>query len=522
MATTKGDSPRPAVALTRRDFIKAGAAVGLASTAGGILEACSSTVRKAASVAPAGRDLGAVEHVVILVQENRSFDHYFGSYPAVNGFDRHPSGSPGVFAQDWPGAPADAGGKLLPFHLDTASGDAECIHDLSHAWNAQHMCWDHGANDAFVRTHTSPQFEGPEFGTLTMGYYTRADLPYHYALADAFTICDAYHCSVLGPTHPNRLMLMSGTIDPAGEAGGPVVVTSAAASSIFSVDWKTMPEVLSAKGVSWKFYNPSGPSYLPSSPQSIIVSDNIMLYFRQFSDPSSQLYRNAFGYSFSDDFARDIKTGSLPAVSWVIPPLGYDEHPPAPPARGAWFIDQVLQPLIADEKTWSKTVVFITYDENDGFFDHVVPPTPPAGTPGEYLSVNPLPTEAFGIAGPIGLGFRVPMLVVSPFSRGGYVCSETYDHTSTLAFIAERFGVEVPNVSQWRRKTVGDLTAALPLLGRPATSAPSLPATSQDPPVVQKECQGPQLLELDVGTTPYPVPLSQTMPLQEEGHRLRA
>ena len=110
--------------------------------------------------------------------------------------------------------------------------------------------------------------------------------------------------------------------------------------------------------------------------------------------------------------------------------------------------------LVSNPEVWAKTVLFIMYDENDGFFDHVPPPTPPPGTPGEFLTVDPLPASAYGVAGPIGLGFRVPMLVVSPFSRGGYVCSDIFDHTSQLRFLETRFGVQAPNISAWRRKTV--------------------------------------------------------------------
>jgi phospholipase C len=133
---------------------------------------------------------------------------------------------------------------------------------------------------------------------------------------------------------------------------------------------------------------------------------------------------------------------------------------------GEWFTDQVLSTLVSNPEVWSKTVLFHMYDENDGFFDHVDPPVAPPGTPGEYLSVNPLPADAAGIAGPIGLGFRVPMLVLSPFSRGGHISSQTFDHTSQLRFIEERFGVKAPNLSAWRRSTVGDLTGTLHV-GRP-------------------------------------------------------
>ena len=173
-----------------------------------------------------------------------------------------------------------------------------------------------------------------------------------------------------------------------------------------------------------------------------------------------------------------MRAGTLPQVSWISTPVGYDEHPPAPPFLGEWFTDQVLRTLVSNPEVWSKTVLFHMYDENDGFFDHVDPPVAPPGTAGEYLSVQPLPADADGIAGPIGLGFRVPLLVLSPFSRGGCICSETFDHTSQLRFIEERFGVRAPNISAWRRATVGDLTATLRMAHQDLT-VPPLPPTER-------------------------------------------
>jgi phospholipase C len=135
----------------------------------------------------------------------------------------------------------------------------------------------------------------------------------------------------------------------------------------------------------------------------------------------------------------------------------------------------VLSTVVSNRALWEKTAIIVTYDENGGFFDHVAPPTPPKGTKGEFLTVSKLPAAAKGIRGPIGLGFRVPMVVVSPFSRGGLVCSDTFDHTSTLRFLETRFGVEVPNLSAWRRKVTGDLTSAFNFAAKPNNSRPALP-----------------------------------------------
>ncbi len=492
----------------------------MAGGAAALAAACSSTVKTATAVKPAGSDIGAIEHFVFLMHENRSFDHYFGSYRGARGFDDHKGSDLGAFAPAWSTGPATANGRLLPFHLDTQTTNASCTYDLSHEWSAQHASWNGGKMDRFVATHVSDQFDGPEHGQLTMGYYTRDDLPFYYSLADAFTLCDGYHCSVLGPTHPNRLYSLSGTLDPAGTAGGPVIITNVGNPTKFSVSWETMPERLSAEGVSWKVYNPTGPTYRPESDQVMFWSDNMLLYFKQFSDPSTALHKQAFGSTFTEDFARDVASGNLPQVSWIVPPIGYDEHPPAPPALGEWFSHQVLQALVASPSVWAKTAFFIMYDENDGFFDHVSPPVPPAGTAGEYLTVDPLPTFAKGVAGPIGLGVRVPMLVVSPFSAGGYINSDTFDHTSQLRLLETRFGVEVPNLSDWRRSVTGDLTSAL--TAAVTTAVPKLPDTPQHPALIDAQCTPDQItLEHNAPMAAYPVPPNQTMPTQESGQAKR-
>ena len=277
-----------------------------------------------------------IEHVIFLMQENRSFDHYFGSYKGVRGFDDHPEGSLGAFSQ-----PLAANtnrppiGRQLPFHLDTTTGLGECTHDLTHSWLPQHLSRNGGTMDAFVRTHTSTQFEGPGYGLLTMGYHTRADLPFHYALADAFTLCDGYHCSIMGPYPPEPL---DGDVRHhrpgwrprrSGAHHQPIV-----GCARFSVNWTTVPELLEDAGVSWKTYTPPGAAYRVDNPEVMLVSDAILPYFSQYSNPSSVLYQKAFVPTFPNDFVQDVRSGTLPSVSWIIPPLGYDEHPPSPPSLG--------------------------------------------------------------------------------------------------------------------------------------------------------------------------------------------
>jgi phospholipase C len=453
------------------------------------------------------------------MQENRSFDHYFGTYRGVKGFNDHQGSNLGAFAQPWPanGSTPHAS-QLLPYRIDAATVQAQCAGSSDipiHDWLPQHQSWN-GGRPNFVAVH-SQSSDGPAQGPLVMSYLTRGDVPFYYALADAFTICDNYFCSVIGPTMPNRSYFMSGTIDPAGTHGGPVLHTpgfSDAAQAVGSISWPTMPEQLSAHNVSWKVYQPPGTSVGPVQPIALATGLNNLLYFKQYQQPGSDLYNRAFLPSWPDEFVADVRQGTLPQVSWLLPSIVDSEHPSAAPALGESFVSQVLSTLVANPDVWSKTVLFVTYDENGGFFDHVAPPTPPPGTADEFLTASPLPPKAGGVSGPIGLGFRVPTLVVSPFSRGGYVNSDTFDHTSMLRFLETRFGVPVPNLSAWRRNTVGDLTSTLSF-GSKDTSVPSLPAAAASPPPACPNSNNP--LSLLAAAPPLAIPTNQQMPSQEPG-----
>jgi phospholipase C len=448
-----------------------------------------------------------IEHVVFFVQENRAFDHYFGSHRGVRGFaDPHPprltdgTGLP-VFAQ--PGYPAPGyGGHLYPFHLDVTA-DGECVHDITHEWGPQHRSWNGGRMDGFVREHLADEGNN---GPVTMGYYTRADLPYYYALADAFTICDGYHCSVIGPSDPNHVHIVSATLDPDGHHGGPLITNR---SQNAQVSWTTMPEQLRARGISWKVYSGA------DAANDTVTTDSPFPIFAQYwSDPD--LHARGVATTFPGDFMHDVAAGELPQVSWIYAPIQYSEHPPFSVLWGQDTTDGILKALTSDPALWAKTVLFVTWDENGAFFDHVPPVTAPPGTPGEYLTVNPLPSIADGMSGPIGLGLRVALLIVSPFSSGGFVCSERFDHTSLLRFLETRFGVEVPNLSAWRRSVTGDLTGAFNFAAQPDASLPRLPATSQTPE--SADCAA-ELTEKVTGlpvAPVYPVPPNR-MPGQEPG-----
>ena len=468
--------------MKRRDFLKVGFAASL--------EAFPPSIRRALAL-PASSATGTladVQHVVILMQENRSFDHYFGTLGGVRGFnDRQTAplrGGRSVWEQ-----PDGRGGVVMPFHMSSKLTASQHVRSLPHGWNDGHAAWAGGRYDNWV----------PAKGSLTMGHYTREDIPYHFALADAFTVCDAYFCSLPGSTNPNRSHLMTGTIDPFGAHGGPMKDQPAEGADYqprngppFS--YTSYPERLQAAGVTWRVYqgvDSDGPFPIdaqdairrrddshPEDTSASVSCFNVLRFFKQFAHApeDSPLYLNAMTRRPPNSFEADAKAGTLPQVSWVMPPHNCSEHPKWTPADGAAFISFVLDALTANADTWSKTVLLVMYDENDGFFDHIVPPTPPA-TPAQGASNVDVVAEIHAWDGlPFGLGARVPLLVVSPWSKGGAVCSQVFDHTSVIRFLERRFGVLEPNISPWRRAVCGDLTSAFSFAGSDHR-IPTLPDT---------------------------------------------
>ncbi|MBI2732355.1 MAG: phospholipase C, phosphocholine-specific [Aquabacterium sp.] len=450
--------------INRRQFVRhAGAALGAS-----VLPL---SLQRALAAPAQGGTLGSIAHVVIFSQENRSFDHYFGSMKGVRGFgDDHPmlrqnSGNQSVFMQqDLVGA----GLTHTPFHLDTS-----CVYDVAHDWSTQQTAYNKGRMDAWLIAK----------GPFTMGYYQRSDIPWHYALADAFTLCDHYFCSTRTSTDPNRLYLMSGTLDPQGRNGGP-----ATSNSFGDLTWTTYPERLQAAGISWRMYQ-----------EQDNYDDNALAWFKQFktAQPGSPLFENGMKRRTIADFRHDVMNDQLPAVSWIIAPEALSEHPRGQPNAGAHYVNQYLDALASNPAVWAKTVFILTYDENGGFFDHVSPPVPLPGTPDEFVNGES-----------IGLGFRVPTIVCSPWSRGGWVASETFDHTSILQFLEKWTGVSEPNISAWRRQVCGDLTSCFDFKVSD-TSRPVLPDTASLASASQGQC-----------STLLPLPAySSTMPAQEAGQK---
>jgi phospholipase C len=440
--------------------------------------------------------LSEIKHVVVLMQENRSFDHYFGTMPGVRGFADStgvtlPSGK-SVFYQPDADNPDS---YLLPFHADTQSTSAQNLPSNSHSWGPQHDCWDNGKMDGFVSAHLAADGVA---GQYTMAYFQRDDIPFHWALADAFTICDGYHCSMMGPTWPNRLYLMTGQVDPAGVAGGPVYSNYVPTEGY---TWKTYPEMLTDADVSWKIYQ-----------EIDNYGMNVVEYFDQYQNASvsSPLYQNAMKIFQAGQFEYDAMHDQLPTVSWIIPTSYQSEHPDYMPAAGADFIASKINAIASNPDVFAKTVFVLIYDENDGFFDHVTPPTPAAGTAAEFITVDK-------VSDPIGLGFRVPCIIVSPWTLGGFVCHDTFDHTSVIQLLEQVTGVTNPKISQWRRQTVGDLTSALGAY--PNGRFPRLPGTTAQLEAAENQLQFP-LPAIPGASQTFPVQPPGTKPVTKAGASL--
>ncbi|WP_034991896.1 phosphocholine-specific phospholipase C [Beijerinckia mobilis] len=495
----------------RRSFLKLAASGAMAAT-------LQQSIGKAMALPANNRtqSIDDIEHVIFLMQENRSFDHYFGMLQGVRGFNdpravRLASGAP-VWSQP------NGKSVVMPFHPDAPDMGMQFLEDLPHGWNDTHNAWNKGQWDGWI----------PAKSATCMAHLTRDDIPFHYALADAFTICDAYHCSMMSSTDPNRYYMWTGWVGNDGSGAGPVVDNAEA-----GYGWHTYPERLEAAGVSWKVYQDIGTGLTADgywgwtgNPYIGNYGDNSLLYFHQYQNasdasPLAQKARTGTNISASgtlfDIFKNDVQSGRLPQVTWIVAPEAYTEHPNWPSNYGAWYVSQILDILTARPDIWSKTALFLMYDENDGFFDHIVPAVPPMSADygkSTVSTVNEIfPGSSSYYSAPYGLGVRVPMIVISPWSRGGFVNSEVFDHSSLIRFLEARFarhypGLIEPNITPWRRAITGDLTSTFNFK-TPNAFKVSLPSTKSYAPV-----------DANRHDSYVPaVPAKQQVPEQEQGIR---
>jgi phospholipase C len=568
---------------SRRDFLKL---ASMLSAGAGFTGLVSESVQRAYAIEPAaGSTFADAEHIVILMQENRSFDHTFGSLRGVRGFNdpralKLENGN-SVFVQT-----NAAGDSYAPWRLDIRDTKITWMGSLPHSRESQVDAWNEGKHDGWLDAKRAGEKEYAHM-PITMGHYTRDDIPFYYELADAFTVCDQNYCSVMTSTSPNRSYFWTGTIRDEQHPEASAHIRNEQIDS-GGCTWKTFPERLSEAGVSWKHYQNdlthsgmSGehdawlsnygdntlecfsaynveaypgfrksvqvtikdlneriakidaalahpaeskldesmlaklPSYRKEAEAEIAVAQKSLANcgearYNQLTDAQKALHHAAFVVNTGDphfqtleplafddqgnertmqvpkgdvlyQFRKDVEEGKLPTVSWITASERFSDHPSSP-WFGAWYLSEIMDVLTKNPEVWKKTIFLLTYDENDGYFDHAPsyaaadPKRPETGgassgidTGLEYIykdaELKMGTSEAEARSAPIGMGFRVPMIVASPWTRGGYVNSQLFDHTSTLqfleTFVEKKSGKSIreENISPWRRAISGDLTS---------------------------------------------------------------
>ncbi|MDE3184584.1 MAG: phospholipase C, phosphocholine-specific [Bacteroidota bacterium] len=554
---------------TRREFLKK--AMLLSGAAG--MATLPPSILKALAIDPdAGSTFLDAEHIVFLMQENRSFDHAFGTLRGVRGYNDPRAITLPDYNKVWLQKNAK-GETFAPFRLDIKDTKITWMGSLPHSRESQAGARNNGRYDNWIEAKKSGDDEYKDM-PLTMGYYTRDDIPFHYAMADAFTVCDMNFCSSLTPTDPNRVHFWSGTVRADKNADLKAFIDNGAIEQ--GIEWRTFPELLEQNNISWKIYQNelSVEGGFTGEEEAWLANfgDNTLEFFNQYHVKLSKRYidylpikikklqddinglkekmstlvagsedRNAAEMkltnakkelvfaetekekwtrekfdnlsllqknihekafevnsgdphqheltplNYSDDgvareinipkgdildqFRKDVEKGKLPTVSWLVPPETFSDHPSAP-WFGSWYLSEVMDILTKNPEVWKKTIFVLTYDENDGYFDHVPPFTAPDSrdattgkvSKGIDTSVDWVNLEE-DVPGSIGLGFRVPMVIASPWSRGGWVNSQVFDHTSSIQFLEtflnEKFkkNIKETNITDWRRTVTGDLTS---------------------------------------------------------------
>ncbi|MGN0003124.1 MAG: phosphocholine-specific phospholipase C [Sphingobacterium composti] len=559
---------------SRRTFIKK---AGILAGSFGALTHLPKSIEAALAINPIeGSTFLDAEHVVLLMQENRSFDHSFGTLRGVRGFnDRRAitlaNGNP-VWLQ------SNAKGlTYAPFRMDIKNSKASWTNDLPHSWENQIGAWNEGKFDKWLDWKVSGRKEYKDL-PLTLGYYTREDIPFYYAFADAFTICDQHFCSSITGTTTNRHYFWTGKCTETADSK-PLTRNSDIYFNKMA-QWKTFPERLQENGVSWKVYQNeiSLQNEASRNGEALLgnFTDNNLEWFAQYNvrfkkshidfykkrlaelpqeiadlekqlaaEPHAQKVKNALeqkqgqlasfkreveqyseanfeklsafekelherafqtnegdpNYHETEDidfegskirvpkgdilhqFRKDVEHGKLPTVSWLVAPQNFSDHPSAP-MYGAWYVSEILNILTKNPEVWKNTIFILNYDENDGYFDHIPPFVAPKpndksaglvseelkeGLQTEYLTKEQELAsgvrEEYATEGPVGLGYRVPLIIASPWTRGGWVNSEVCDITSTIQFLEvflnKKYNKQIleSNISNWRRAITGDLTS---------------------------------------------------------------
>ncbi len=364
-----------------------------------------------------------IDHIVYVMMENRSFDHYFSELDNVRK------------------APPDASMLAPDGTLVTRKRETRyCVRDIGHSWNPSHLQWNDGKNDGFARV------AGGDDPARALGYYGESDIPYYYGLARAFAISDMHFASFLGGTWPNRIFALAGTsFGSIRNEPAPVFAPSESRPNLF--------EALDARGVDFRVY-------ISDVPTLLLFLDS----YARFMDRVRPV----------DHYFEDVAAGDLPPFVMVEPAFSgsprNDEHAPNDIQLGQQFSSRVANALMASP-LWARSALFLSWDEGGGFYDSVPPPE--ACDPGDPPKLDPdSQPGAFD-----RLGFRVPLIVASPFAKRGHVSHNVSDHTSVLRFIEARFELEAMTARDANADALLDMFD----FSHPVYDVPALPEAVVDP-----------------------------------------
>ncbi len=348
--------------------------------------------------------MAKINHVIWIIQENHSFDNYFGTFPGADGIP------PSTSLPERP----DGGARVKPFHMP----QGQPLIDLEHSWETAHACYDNGRMDGFVWAEGSP---------YTMGYYNSSDIPNYWQYARAFTLCDRFFSSEMTGSSPNHVYTVaaqSGELNNVGSLGAlKRVMDDDDGFSFISIVKR-----FTGQDITWGYYVETQPA--PSNARDI----NAHLANLAYPDPKVfTLWNPMPGFKAirenpslmarlmpEEEFYRALRRGAgLPQVSWLIPDFQDSEHPPEPLDQGMWYVTRLIN-AVMDSPYWQDSAIFLCWDDYGGFYDHVQPPE----------------VDAYGY------GPRVPMMVISPYAKRGHISHYTYDFTSVLKFIEERWHLQ--------------------------------------------------------------------------------
>lgn len=394
-----------------------------------------------------------IEHVVWIIQENHSFDNYFGTFPGADGLP------PSTCLPKMPGS-KDC---VKPFHMPPG----QPLLDLEHSWETAHAAYDNGKMDGFVWTEGSP---------YTMGYYDERDIPNYWSYARHYTLCDRFFSSEMTGSSPNHVFTVAAQSGETNNIGS-LTQLKREMDDDDGFSFASIVKRFRGKNITWKYYvetkpHPAGGCVMNAHLSNLACPDpkgftlwNPLPGFKAIRENPAEMDRMVS----QDQYFRDLKTGSLPQVSWIIPDFQDSEHPPEPLNQGMWYVTRAVNALM-QSPYWKNTAIFLSWDDYGGFYDHALPPE----------------VDAYGY------GPRVPMIVISPYVKQGYVSHYTYDFTSVLKFIEQRWNLKHLTPRDDRANNMADCfdfsqmpASALVIPVPPGIHSRLLPVHITYPPYVQ-------------------------------------